>query len=104
MSKFPSLELRYVAHPSPPSSSKASRPSVTAKRKLVLIQDPPFQHLRQGGDRDMDKEKESLLFEYMASFGCPVILILSGISGHGDIHYAAEKIVPQSIRSRSFPL
>ena len=73
------------------------------KKKLVLIQDPPFQYMKQssgGSSSNMDAVKEAAMFEYIASFDCPVVMIVSGLSGQDDVSFAVEKCIPHSLRSR----
>eukprot|EP01036_Dinobryon_divergens_P026125 gene26125-34736_t len=79
------------------------------KKKLVLIQDPPFQYMKHGsigggssGSSTAEESavKEAAMFDYIASFDCPVVMIVSGLSGQDDVSFAVEKCIPHSLRSR----
>lgn len=113
MSKYPSLTLQphnraSAKPPAPPSKYAASIPKVArdlmaaqSKKKLVLIHDPPFQYMKHSlGGGGGTTEKEAAMFEYIASFDCPVVMIVSALSGQDDVSFAVEKCIPHSVRSR----
>ena len=77
------------------------------KKKIVLIQDPPFQYMKHGSvggsggsTAEESAVKEAAMFDYIASFDCPVVMIVSGLSGQDDVSFAVEKCIPHSLRSR----
>ena len=119
MSKYPTLTLQpkssVSAKPPAPASknavtiSKGARDLMAApsKKKLVLIHDPPFQYMKHSvggsGGTAESAGKEAAMFEYIASFDCPVVMIVSALSGQDDAPFAVEKCIPHSVRSRCGP-
>ena len=79
-----------TAHASEVPIGEASAP---AWRRVVVMHDPP--HLVEGQAR-----LQQQLGELLAGFRDPVVLILSGVGGRDDVHYAASRCIPRSIQSQ----
>ena len=81
-------------------SSSSSSSSKNA-RKVIIIHDPPILDggtgLGLGGARTSTGEE---LFEFICSMNCPVVMIVSDVSGRDDFHYAVEKCLPRAIKRR----
>ena len=104
MSKYPTLTLQPHNSLKMASSQQQQQQQQKDKKKIVLIQDPPFQYLKHSGGSSSAEDgalKEAAMFEYIASFDCPVILIVSGLSGQDDVSFAVDRCIPQSLRGRS---
>jgi len=98
-SKYSSLSLSTKSSSRHPISSNLTKNG----RKLIVIQDPPFQNrIRSNMNNESNREKEHALFDYLLSFDCPVIMILSGLNGQDDMNYLLDKCIPPNVRNRYY--
>lgn len=122
-SHYPSLTLQTKSSSNAPSSSSAASNgsrinaraapassstkttldmSVQGNKKIILLRDPPAY---DGGDSSRGYSSEYAeriqnMYNFILSFQCPVVMILSDVSGRDDFQFAAERCLPQRIRQR----
>lgn len=122
-SRYPSLSLQRTAFPSTHSEQLSKRTgsnrghnssigggsssynltearSGSAKflRKILLIKDPPTYDNIDGVNKNSAKMQQ--LYNFILSVQCPVIMILSNISGRDDLMFATDRCLPRSVRER----
>lgn len=73
-------------------------------RKIILLMDPPSYDAHDNtSSRSYNTEYAERLqnmYNFILSFQCPVVMILSDVSGRDDFQFAAERCLPQRIKQR----
>jgi hypothetical protein len=60
-----------------------------------LLRDPPA---HDGNYSNSDRLQN--MYNFILSFQCPVVMVLSDVSGRDDMQYATDRCLPRHIRQR----
>ena len=70
------------------------------QRKIIVIRDPPgiinSSDYSSGGNSRVQG-----MYEFILSCPCPVVLVLSSVSGRDDVQYTVDRCLPYSVKQRS---
>ena len=74
-----------------------------AAKKIILLKDPPSYEVTDSSrayGNTAYAERLQNIYAFILSFQCPVVMVLSDVSGRDDFQYAAERCLPQHIKQR----
>jgi len=67
--------------------------STTFQRKILLLKDPPTYDTHTN-------PKHSNLYNFLLTVQCPVVMVLSDVSGRDDYSYAVDRCLPATVKQR----
>jgi hypothetical protein len=65
------------------------------QKKIILLRDPPAHD-----DNYSNSDRLQNMYNFILSFQCPVVMVLSDVSGRDDMQYATDRCLPRHIRQR----
>ena len=74
--------------------------------RIVLVHDPPQVTFSSSSSSSATSQNHKnhtdseALYSFLLHMGCPVIFIVSDVTGRDEYHYAAERCLPSSIRDK----
>jgi hypothetical protein len=108
-SSYPSLSLQVTSsstsdrtHGGSPAHSSRTQPDQIEeqqtggfRKKIILLRDPPA---HDGNYSNSDRLQN--MYNFILSFQCPVVMVLSDVSGRDDMQYATDRCLPRHVRQR----
>lgn len=70
------------------------------QRKVILLRDPPGYDSSSGGYSGANSERLQSMYNFILSFQCPVVMVLSDVSGRDDLQYVTDRCLPRHVRQR----
>ncbi len=67
-----------------------------AERKVLLMHDPPVVDTHSSSTSSSGDS----VYDFLLTLQCPVVLVLSDVSGRDDFFHAVERCLPRHIRAR----